>query len=136
MKYFLVSMFLIFISSNSIFSQTMTTVSKNCGKCGGVVSSFAGIGERCPHCGVIWGNERTTRTTSTQPRSNRTKKYSVISNRAYFYRTPDFSSRRNAYLVYGEEVRPLKIYNGFIYVVFYNDEGKKTYGWLSKYDLE
>jgi len=38
-----------------------STVSKSCGTCGGAVSASAMAGGRCPHCGVYWSTERTTR---------------------------------------------------------------------------
>ncbi len=41
-------------------AEPMTTVTKTCGKCGGVVSPDARVGDRCPHCGVVWGAERRT----------------------------------------------------------------------------
>lgn len=46
-------------------SQTYTTVSKSCGSCGGTVSSSAKIGDYCPHCGVRWGYENTTKKNTT-----------------------------------------------------------------------
>ncbi len=47
------------------FSQTYTTVTKSCGKCGKAVSSSAKIGDICPHCRVRWGYENTSTSTST-----------------------------------------------------------------------
>lgn len=34
-----------------------SVVSKSCGACGKGVSSSAKVGDRCPHCGVVWGHE-------------------------------------------------------------------------------
>lgn len=34
------------------------TVAKACDECGKPVSLGAGVGDRCPHCGVIWSAER------------------------------------------------------------------------------
>ncbi len=45
-------------------AQTYTTESKNCGACGKEVSVYSQIGMTCPHCGVTWGKENTTRTNS------------------------------------------------------------------------
>lgn len=45
-------------------THTTTTVSKSCGSCGGAVSSNSRIGMTCPHCGVRWGYENTTTSTS------------------------------------------------------------------------
>ncbi len=33
-------------------------VSKSCGACGKPVSVSSQVGDRCPHCGVVWGTER------------------------------------------------------------------------------
>lgn len=44
--------------------QTSTSVSKSCGACNAPVSEFARVGQTCPHCGVTWGDETTTQTTS------------------------------------------------------------------------
>lgn len=33
-------------------------LSKSCGVCGKTVSSDSQVGDRCPHCGVVWGTER------------------------------------------------------------------------------
>jgi predicted RNA-binding Zn-ribbon protein involved in translation (DUF1610 family) len=34
--------------------------SKSCGACHRDVSAYSTVGQRCPHCGVIWGRENTT----------------------------------------------------------------------------
>lgn len=54
-----------FVNSDFSYSQTYTTTSKNCGKCSKSVSANAKIGDRYPHCGVIWGRENTSKSTST-----------------------------------------------------------------------
>lgn len=33
-------------------------ISKSCGACGKSVSRDSQVGDRCPHCGVVWGSER------------------------------------------------------------------------------
>lgn len=33
-------------------------LSKSCGACGKPVSTASQVGDRCPHCGVVWGAER------------------------------------------------------------------------------
>jgi predicted RNA-binding Zn-ribbon protein involved in translation (DUF1610 family) len=45
-------------------AQTYTTESKNCGACSKEVSIYSKVGMTCPHCGVEWGKENTTRTNS------------------------------------------------------------------------
>ncbi|MES2518174.1 MAG: hypothetical protein V4585_08710 [Bacteroidota bacterium] len=44
------------------YSQTKSSVSANCGKCGKSVSPYAKVGDTCPHCGVRWGKENSTTT--------------------------------------------------------------------------
>ena len=39
---------------------TYAQSSASCGKCGGAVSANSRVGQRCPHCGVIWGRENTS----------------------------------------------------------------------------
>lgn len=60
---------------------------------------------------------------------------SVISDRAYFHSQPDFSTKRKAFVVTGEQVRYSKTSGSFVYVVFYNTAGTKSQGWLLKSDL-
>lgn len=50
-------------------TYSYTTVSKSCGSCGGAVSSNSCVGMRCPHCGVRWGYENTTTSTSHSTRT-------------------------------------------------------------------
>ena len=62
-------------------------------------------------------------------------KYKVGST-AYFYDRPEETSRRNAYLVVNEEViTALDEQGDFIYVVFTNDNGQTSRGWISKKNL-
>lgn len=49
-------------------AQSFTTQSKSCGKCHKPVSISSTVGMRCPHCGVRWGSQNTTRTSSTVSR--------------------------------------------------------------------
>jgi len=52
----------LFSGSGSDYSGGYTsTISKSCGTCGKPVSVAAMAGGRCPHCGVYWSTERTTR---------------------------------------------------------------------------
>lgn len=51
--------------ASPLFAQTRRTkLSARCGSCGKAVSANSRVGQRCPHCGVIWGRENTTTTTS------------------------------------------------------------------------
>lgn len=60
-----------------------------------------------------------------------------VRNKAFFHNTPDESTRRNAFINHWNNavLKPLADKNGFIYVIFTNDEGQTSKGWLSKDDL-
>jgi type I restriction enzyme M protein len=62
----------------------------------------------------------------------------VIKRKAFFYLRPDIKSRVGLYLNKPNHVQlsPLKEENGFVYVVYTNNKGKSTSGWLNKNDLE
>jgi serine/threonine protein kinase len=63
------------------------------------------------------------------------QQYLVI-NHAYFYREPDVHTRRNVYIIPGEEpVTALNEKDGFVFVSFTDIEGKITKGWVLKKDL-
>ena len=61
----------------------------------------------------------------------------VVVTRAYFYSTPDSSSRRDIYINrYSNTIlTPIDEKNGFVYVVYINKRGESTKGWLKKKDL-
>jgi serine/threonine-protein kinase len=60
-----------------------------------------------------------------------------VRSKAYFHNEPDEATRRNAFIVHWNNavLHPLKDENGFVYVVFTNDEGQTSKGWLRKKDL-
>ena len=61
-------------------AQSYTTESKRCGSCQKEVSINSRVGMTCPHCGVVWGRENTSRTTSKYTSySNNNNPYSSIS---------------------------------------------------------
>lgn len=62
--------------------------------------------------------------------------HSVIVERAYFHNSPNKSTRRSGYLVYGEVVEPLSEKSGFVYVIYKNSRGQISKGWILKSDLE
>lgn len=47
------------------FAQSTSVISKTCGNCGKSVSVHSKIGQRCPHCGFIWGSENSITRNST-----------------------------------------------------------------------
>lgn len=103
------------------------------------VSVNSKIGDRCPFCGVVWGQERSSISESYRKWSyDPTYEfvYFVRSRRAYFYSTASYTKRKKAYLIYGDIVYPLREVNGFVYIDFVNDRGQRTIGWISKDDLK
>ena len=50
--------------SHLSYSQTTTTVTASCGKCGRSVPSTSSVGGTCPHCGARWDRENKSTTTS------------------------------------------------------------------------
>lgn len=66
-----------------------------------------------------------------------THQYMVIS-KAYFYNSPDESTRRNAFVIPSNSaiLTALDEQNDFIYVVFTNQLGQTSKGWISKASLQ
>jgi eukaryotic-like serine/threonine-protein kinase len=78
----------------------------------------------------------TDASTEKQGRDSSLGAYKVRS-KAYFHNEPDESTRRNAFIVHWNNavLHPLKEENDFVYIVYTNDEGQTTKGWLRKKDL-
>jgi serine/threonine-protein kinase len=65
------------------------------------------------------------------------KHYVVASGRAYFHNQPDPDTRRDAYLTPSDEVMTAIDEQGdFVYIVFTNDQGQTSKGWVPKRDLK
>ncbi len=66
------------------------------------------------------------------------KRYTLASNYAYFHNEPDRSTRRAANINIWNKARltPLAERNGFIYVVYVNEQGQTSRGWLLKENLK
>lgn len=63
-------------------------------------------------------------------------KYLVL-DKAYFYNSPDESTKRNAYInKWNKAVTATDEMNGFVYVVYTNEQGQTSRGWLRKKDLK
>jgi serine/threonine protein kinase len=62
----------------------------------------------------------------------------MVTSKAYFYNTPDEGERRNAFVVPSNNaiITALDEQNDFIYVVFTNQLGQSSKGWLRKKDLQ
>lgn len=82
-------------------------------------------------------SEDNTPSELADPPATRSKKYTLSVQKAFFHDQPQESTRRNAFLVHwnNAELTALEDRNGFIYVVFFNNEGQITKGWLRKQDL-
>jgi serine/threonine-protein kinase len=67
----------------------------------------------------------------------RGRKYTLSATRAYFYDSPDESSRSASFLAKwnNPELTAIDDRNGFIYVEFFTINGQVTKGWLQKRDL-
>lgn len=66
------------------------------------------------------------------------KYFTVVSNKAYFYNSPNLESRSKSYLVKGEMSKVYNINGDFIYTEFKKEEselGKTTKGWIRKSDI-
>ena len=88
------------------------------------------------------GSEINTDQPQTNPDSpagqnQRAGKYTLAVQRAYFYDNPTENTRRNTFLANWNkaELTALEDRNGFIYVMFFTDNGQVTKGWLRKRDL-
>ncbi len=66
------------------------------------------------------------------------KRYTLSSKYAYFHSEPDVATRRAANINIWNSARltPLAERNGFVYVVYTNEQGQTTRGWLLKSDLK
>lgn len=69
---------------------------------------------------------------------NSKTRYTVVSDKAYFYYSPDTSTRREVYInnLVHAVLTPEKEKNAFVYVVYINKQGQTTRGWLKKDDLK
>ncbi len=64
-------------------------------------------------------------------------KYTLSVDRAYFYYSPEEGSQTKSFLISSNrpELTAIEDKNGYIYVVFFNNLGQVTKGWLRKRDL-
>ena len=61
----------------------------------------------------------------------------TVKSKAYFHNSPDETTRREAFIVSWNNaiLEALEDKNGFIYVIFTNEAGQTSRGWLKKSDL-
>lgn len=80
-----------------------------------------------------------TQTDTSEPRPNEgRKRYTLRSKYVYFHNDPDPATRRAANLNIWNNAKltALDDRNGFIYVVYTNEQGQTSRGWLPKKDLK
>lgn len=80
-----------------------------------------------------------TVSSASDPIPNRkVKRYTLSSKYAYFHNEPDQSTRRaaNINIWNNAKLTPLDDRNGFIYVVYTNEQGQTSRGWLLKRNLK
>ncbi len=67
-----------------------------------------------------------------------TRRYTLASRYAYFHNEPDPSTRRaaNINIWNNAKLTPLDERNGFVYVVYVNEQGQTSRGWLLRKDLK
>lgn len=88
---------------NGLSAQSYTTESKSCGSCQKEVSIYSKIGMTCPHCGVRWGYENESNSTSysstSPPNYPKTvpSSYNKISPSSYSVKTPSSNNISNWY---------------------------------------
>lgn len=82
--------------------------------------------------------DSTETTNSNRGKSDIGKVFTLAGSFAYFHNSPDEATRRNAFINRWNYARltALDDVNGFIYVIYKNDEGQITKGWLNKKDLK
>ena len=60
----------------------------------------------------------------------------VIDQRAYFHNYPDVDTRRNSYLVFGDSGNVIESRNGFVYVIYKNENNQISKGWISNQNIK
>ncbi len=87
---------------------------------------------------IIKDSPQVKQVTSESPAKAKPAPQYMVISKAYFYNTPDESTRRNAFVVPANNaiINALDEQNDFIYVVFTNQLGQSSKGWLRKKDLQ
>ena len=72
----------IFVTGSEVTGQVET---KKCSKCGGEVPLNASAGDKCPHCGVVWGTEIHPVPRQAESSSAFKKVFSITASSMLFY---------------------------------------------------
>ncbi|WP_018613319.1 serine/threonine protein kinase [Segetibacter koreensis] len=93
--------------------------------------------KKLPQQPVADTNKTTVNSSNKEKPNKSATKYTVLS-KAYFYSTPDETTSRDAYITHWNNavLTPSDDMNGFIYIVYTNDKGQTSRGWLRKQDLK
>ena len=75
-------------------------------------------------------------TTNSNSSAQSSDRFVVVASKAYFYSSPDYSTRRQAYLLSGEIITVIRQQNGFVYTIYYNSKGQQTSGWIYSSDIQ
>ena len=104
------------------------------------------VPDRTPKPQVIRRDTNTGRTVPAEPAATsdasiptgKAKRYTLSSTYAYFHNEPDQSTRRaaNINIWNNAKLAPLAERNGFVYVVYTNERGQTSRGWLLKRNLK
>lgn len=81
------------------------------------------------------GNPSSTNTVNIGNTLEASNIYNVTTSKAYFYTQPDINYQKKAYLLYGESFQSSTTQNGFLFVDFSNQNGKRTTGWIRLLDV-
>ncbi|WP_205513093.1 hypothetical protein [Longitalea arenae] len=61
--------------------------------------------------------------------------FRVVSEKAFFYSSPNGQNKRQAYLILGQRIKQITQSGSFLYTVFVNSRGQETAGWIQLADL-
>ena len=81
-------------------------------------------------------DDKTSEINLSESPSQESNEAIVITNKTYFYETPNFENKRKAFLVEGDSIDFTNEENGFLYASFTNSNGKTTSGWIAKNDVQ
>ena len=84
------------------------------------------------------GTDGDNNTNNDEPAGNKPGVQYMVISKAYFYNSPDESTRRNAFVVPSNNaiLTATDEQDDFIFVVFTNTAGQTSKGWLRKQDLQ
>jgi hypothetical protein len=67
---------------------------------------------------------------------NTSNSFTVLVDKAFFYKESNFKFKRKAYLIKGQNGEFSKKENDFVFAKYTNDDGVETKGWISVNDIE